>query len=218
VIDAALEVEGVVATAPVSARREALAHLATAHNLLLANDGQARALRARKFADVHDALSAPEVRLFRDHTHEESLQVNARFVEAQLYIRHALDALGVRVDASGTLLPVIGRAEAYLDSVFDLWAAKQAQSAVAQNAALGAKVRAAHEAIRTSSPELATVERLELPEEGLAVHEAVGQVLGLPGVGSPRFWSTGKWVLVILQATMALAVVAGMVYVLFQAQ
>lgn len=217
-IDAALEVEGFVATAPVSARRAALAHLATAHNLLLANDGQARALRARKFADAHDALSAPEVRLFRDHTHEESLQVNARFVEAQLYIRHALDALGVRVDASGTLLPVIGRAEAYLDSVFDLWAAKQAQSAVAQNAALGAKVRAAHEAIRTSSPELATVERLELPDEGLAVHEAVGQVLGLPGVGSPRFWSTGKWVLVILQVSVVVAMTAGMLYVVLNGQ
>lgn len=195
-----------LSAASLPARRAALEHLETAHHLLLANDAQARALRARKVVDARNALSVPSLNLFRDTTHDESVHVRARFVEAQLYVRHALDALGLPITAEGALLPVVGKAEAYLDSVFDLWAVQQTRSAVEQNGALAASVRRAHEALRLSSPALSAVQPLEAEEGGLAVREAAGEVFGLPGVGATQFWSPGKWVLMITLGLLTLAV------------
>jgi hypothetical protein len=196
---------------PLDRRARALSHLGTAYAILLANHGQASTLVTRKTVDMGSGPLAPELgfNFLRDRTHEESLDVAARFNQAQSFLYHAFDELGI-ARPPPEAVKSIGTAEAHFDSMLlDMLAASTAANTRRANSSLADRVRAAYEAVRASDPALAAAKPLESLE--IDTHsqfmDGVGEAFGFAG-GSMQFWSTGKWIMVILIGLGALAMFA----------
>jgi hypothetical protein len=198
---------------PLDRRARALSHLGTAYAILLANHGQASTLLARKAVDTIDSPFLPGLNLMRDNTREQSGHVSSRIAEAQAFLFHACDELGVARPAAEHV-KTISTAEQYFDCVFtDLMATHRARTALNTNQTLADRVRGAYNAVRESDPALASAKPLEAMENEprQALMDGLGEAMGFAG-GSFQFWSTGKWVMVIGMLLVPVAFIALLVY------
>ena len=177
----------------VPTRRQALSLLATAYGLLLANHGQLTSMTKRQKADAlglgSDSRFDPEF----------SSQCGGRFAEAQIYVRQALELLGVRVQPREGL-QLVSRAESLYDGLIsDLAAVRVDQANLADNTRLAGEVAGTYDAIRRSAPELGGVRPLATLEDDVP-KTALERLYGVitPYWGDPRFWSTSRWILMAL--------------------
>src|SRR6185369_7405077 len=118
-----------------SQKEKALALLETAHALLLANHGQLSSLSARQAVD--STSFDFQFNALPGFDREYSGQCVGRFTEAQMYVRRALEELGVSSPSSQGGLRVIGRAETVFDGLFDLVALAADAKNLQQNRRFG---------------------------------------------------------------------------------
>lgn len=205
---------------PLDRRARALSHLGTAYAILLANHGEASTLYARKVVDTTNSPFIPEgLHLFRDYTHEQSAHVASQIVEAQSFLFHALDELGVPRPPPEHVKS-ISTAEQYFDSVFtDLLATYRARTALHSNLSLAERVRGTYDAVRASDLALLAAKPLEDldTEPHQELMDGVGEMFGFAG-GSTRFWSTGKWVMVLFIGACIIAAISFMIGMMLNAK
>jgi hypothetical protein len=182
---------------PEASKREALLLLQTAYALLLANHGQLTSLRARQ---AIDAMSLGfELNGLPSFDREFSGQCGGRFAEAQVYVRHALEALGATAPEPREGLKVMSRSESVFDGLFDLLALEAASSNLQQNRRFSGEVCAVYEAVRRSSPELSRLTKpltdldQDTGESGESSLIRFFEYLS-PVLGSPRFWPRSKFI------------------------
>ncbi len=192
------------------AKEEALSFFATAHALLLANHGHLTSLTARQAVDSLQPVFG--LNMLPGFDRESSAQCVGRFTEAQMYVRHALGALGVSATAPRDGLRVVSRMETVFDGLFDLAALAQQESNLRQNLRFGNEVREAYDAVRLSDPVLAHRTQALASFDLDTGEKGVGRFFDYasPVVGSPRFWSKDKvFVCVGVPLLAAIAFVMG---------
>ncbi len=197
-------------------KAQALELLRTAYMVLLANHGLATSMMVRQGLDAVDQDLGLHVEFPRSFDREWSAEVGRNMTEAQHYLQRALAVLELKkIDADEANGKIVGVWESYLDGIFDFVALQQMRHNQRENKRLGRHVDALFEALRLSHADL---ERrfqplpsfdLDTGETGLAkLSDKVGVV-----VGSPRMWSTSRWVVtVVLPLLGLLAVLAGLLF------
>jgi hypothetical protein len=192
----------------IETRQEALSLLETAYALLLANHGQLSSIAAGQAVDTASVQWG--VNMLPGFDREQSAQCVGRFTEAQMYVRRATETLGGSPESPAEALRVLGRSEEVFDGVFDLLALVASLENLSQNKRFGEKVFAIYAAIRESDPQLLGRTKplasfdLDTGEKGAArVLDAVAPLLG-----SPRFWSTDKYVVFVGLPLLAVAAYA----------